>query len=329
MKKIRDFCRSKPSAAVGAVIVLLLIFVAIFADVLAPVKMAEGTLPSNILYKLEKPFWTLSEAQRTAQRASGTIYWLGTDNLGRDVLSYLIYGARTSVILCLGVSVLTTIVAVVIGTLSAVIGGWFDLIVQRFVDAFTCIPGMLLSMILMSMIGNGMWQLIFVMSIPGGIGQSRLIRSAVLAVKDAGYCRSSDILGGGTGWKMLRHVIPNIMPIIIVTAAGGLGGTVMMEASMNFLGYGVKVGTPSWGYMITNQGRANMYSAPQLCLYPGICIAVMVLAANLFGDGLRDYLDPKLQGGVGTCRTDKLRKIAAKFKKQFEDSRNAASDAVK
>ena len=324
MKKIRDFCRSKPSAAAGAAVVLLLILVAVFADALAPVKMEAGTLPSNILYKLEGPYWTLSETKQALQASSGTIYWLGTDNLGRDVLSYLIYGARTSVILCLGVSVLTTLIAVVIGTLSAVIGGWFDLIVQRFVDAFTCIPGMLLSMILMAMIGNGMWQLVLVMSIPGGIGQSRLIRSAVLAVKDAGYCRSSDVLGGGRGWKMLHHVVPNIMPIIIVTAAGGLGGTVMMEASMNFLGYGVKVGTPSWGYMITNQGRANMYSAPQLCLYPGICIAVMVLAANLFGDGLRDYLDPKLQGGVGSYDTKKIRKIAAKHRKAFEDSQASA-----
>ena len=208
----------------------------------------------------------------------------------------------------------------VIGTLSAVLGGWFDLIVQRIVDAFSCIPGMLLSMILMSMVGNGIWQLIFVMSLPGGIGQSRLIRSSVIAVKDAGYCRTSDVLGGGNLWKMLRHVVPNIMPIIIVTAAGGLGGTVMMEASMNFLGYGVKVGTPSWGYMITNQGRANMYSAPQLCMFPGICIAVMVLAANLFGDGLRDYLDPKLQGGVGTYDTKKIKKIADKYRKEFEES---------
>ena len=257
MSKIKDFCRAKPSAALGAVVILLLILVAIFADVLAPFKMELGT------FKLKKPWWALSEIDKAMEQANGTIYWLGTDNLGRDVLSYLIYGARTSVILCLGVSVLTTFIAVVIGTLSAVLGGWFDLIVQRIVDAFSCIPGMLLSMILMSMVGNGIWQLIFVMSLPGGIGQSRLIRSSVIAVKDAGYCRTSDVLGGGNLWKMLRHVVPNIMPIIIVTAAGGLGGTVMMEASMNFLGYGVKVGTPSWGYMIHEPGpRQYVFRAP-------------------------------------------------------------------
>lgn len=317
MKKIIDFFRTKPLAGVGALIILLMIFIAIFADVLAPVKMQNGTLPGNILEKLVHPYWMLSADEKAKQVNNGLIHWFGTDNLGRDVLSYLIYGARTSVILCLGVSTLSTFVAVIIGTLSATIGGWFDLIVQRFVDAFQCIPAILLSMILMSMLGNGIVQLILVMSIPSGIGQVRLIRSAVIAVRESGYIRSTELLGGSTGWKMNRHIIPNIMPIIITTLAGGLGGTVMMESSMNFLGFGVKVGTPSWGYMITNQGRANMYTAPYMCLAPGICISIMVLAANLFGDGLRDYLDPKLRGGVGTYNTKKIRKIAGKYLKKY------------
>lgn len=315
------FFRTKPLAGAGLAILLLLVLVAVFADALAPVKMQAGTLPGNILYKLEKPFWMLSADDRAKQLASGAVYWLGTDNLGRDVLSYLIYGARTSVILCLGVSILSTAVSVVIGTLSATIGGAFDLIVQRFVDAFQCIPGMLLSMIIMNMLGNGMIQLIIVMAVPGGIANSRMIRSAAISVRDSGYVRSSGLLGAATMWKMFQHVLPNILPIIIITAAGGLGGTVMMEASLNFLGYGVPVGTPSWGYMITNQGRANMFSAPYLCLFPGVCIAIMVLAANLFGDGLRDVMDPRLQGGVGTYDSRKLRRIAAKYAKLFENSR--------
>lgn len=323
-KAIRHFYKTKTMAGVGLVILILLVLVAIFADVIAPVKMQAGTLPGNILYKLVKPFWMLSAEDQAEQIASGTIYWLGTDNLGRDVLSYLIYGARTSVVLCLGVSILSTLVSVVIGTLSATIGGLFDLIVQRFVDAFQCIPGMLLSMIIMNMMGNGMIQLIIVMAIPGGIANSRMIRSAAISVRNSGYVRSSELLGAATMWKMMRHVLPNILPIIIITAAGGLGGTVMMEASLNFLGYGVPVGTPSWGYMITNQGRANMFSAPYLCLFPGICIAIMVLAANLFGDGLRDVMDPRLRGGVGTYDTKKIKKIAAKYARKFEESRRKA-----
>ncbi len=309
--------KTKPLAGVGIIVLFVFVLIAIFADQLAPVKMQAGTLPGNIIYKLVKPWWMLSEQEKAKEIASGTIYWLGTDNLGRDVLSYLIYGARTSVILCLGVSLISTFVSVIIGMLSATVGGWFDLIVQRFVDAFTCIPGMLLSMIIMNMMGNGMIQLIIVMSVPGGIANSRMIRSAAMSVRDSGYVKSSELMGAATMFKMLQHVLPNILPIIIITAAGGLGGTVMMEASLNFLGYGVAIGTPSWGYMITNQGRANMFTAPYLCLFPGICIAVMVLAANMFGDGLRDVLDPRLRGGVGTYDSKKINKIAKKYLNQF------------
>lgn len=314
---IKHFIRKKPMAAAGLAVLILLVLVAIFADVIAPYKMLNGSLSGSILHKLEKPFFLLTQAEQTAAQASGNVYLLGTDNLGRDVLSYLIYGARTSVILCIGVTILSTAISVLIGTLSAVIGGWFDLIVQRFVDAWQCIPGMLISMIIMNVLGNGLAQLIIVMSVPGGIAMSRMIRSAAFAVKDSGYARAATLLGGGTLWKTVRHVLPNTLPLIITTAAGGLGGTVMMEASLNFLGFGVDPGTPSWGYMITNQGRANMYTAPWLCLFPGICITLMVLAANMFGDGLRDMLDPRLRGGVGTYNSKKIAKIAARQAKKL------------
>ncbi len=314
---IKRLFKTKPLAGIGIIIMILFVLIAIFADVLAPVKMQAGALPGNIIYKLYKPWFMLDEIQRAKELQGGTIFWLGTDNLGRDVLSYLIYGARTSVILCLGVSLLSTVVSVIIGMLSATIGGWFDLLLQRFVDAFTCIPGMLLSMIMMNLLGNGMIQLVIVMAIPSGIANSRMIRSAAMGVKDAGYVESSELLGAATGFKMMKHIFPNILPIIIVSAAGGLGGTVMQEASLNFLGYGVAIGTPSWGYMITNQGRANMFTAPYMCLFPGICITVMVIAANMFGDGLRDVMDPRLKGGVGTYNSRKISKIAKKYLNQF------------
>lgn len=313
----KRLARTKPLAMVGVVLMIFFVLIAIFADVLAPVKMQAGTLPGNIIYKLYAPWWMLDDVKRAKELAGGTIFWLGTDNLGRDVLSYLIYGARTSVILCMGVCALSTVVSVIIGMLSATIGGWFDLLAQRLVDAFTCIPGMLLSMILMNLMGNGMIQLVLVMAVPSGIANSRMIRSAVMGVKDAGYIRSSELLGAAAKFKMLRHILPNILPIVIVTAAGGLGGTVMQEAALNFLGYGVAVGTPSWGYMITNQGRANMFTAPYMCLFPGICITIMVLATNMFGDGLRDVMDPRLKGGVGTYDSRKIRKIAKKYLDKF------------
>ncbi len=314
---VKNFCKKKPLGAAGIVFLLLLVLVSIFADYLAPVKMEGGTLSTDIFHKLETPYIALNAEERAIARAGDDVFLLGTDNLGRDVLSYLIYGARTSVILCLSVTVLSTLISVVIGTLSAVIGGWFDLLVQRFVDAWQCIPGMLITVLMISMFGNGIWQMILVMSVPGGIGGSRMIRSAAMAVKDSEYVKISEMFGAGVLWKTIRHVLPNTLPLIITTAAGGLGGVIMMEASMNFLGYGVSVGTPSWGYMITNQGRANMYTAPWLSLYPGFLIMLMVLAANLFGDALRDVMDPRLQGGVGSYNSEKIKKLAARQLKKY------------
>ena len=185
-KAILHFMEKKTPGFIGLVILILLVLVAIFADVLAPVKMQQGTLPGNPLFNCTHPWWMLDDSQKQLEISMGTIYWLGTDNLGRDVLSYIIYGARTSVILCIGVTLLTTLVALVIGITSAVIGGWYDLIVQRIVDAWQCIPGMLISILIMNILGKGMLQMILVMAIPGGIGQSRLFRSAAMSMKDSG-----------------------------------------------------------------------------------------------------------------------------------------------
>ncbi|MDO4647250.1 MAG: ABC transporter permease [Eubacteriales bacterium] len=295
---MKQLIRKKPLGFIGLIILLFFLFLAIFADFLAPTSMVDGVLPSSILHKLEGP---------------SAEHLFGTDNLGRDVLSYLIYGARTSAILGICCTLLSVAISVVIGTLSAVIGGWFDLIVQRIVDAFQCIPSMLILLILMNMLGNGIPQLIFAMSVPGGITGSRMMRSAAISVKDSGYVKNCGLLGGGTMFKAFRHVIPNILPLIITNAASSLGGVILMEASLNFLGYGVTPGTPSWGYMITNQGKANMFVMPMLAVYPGLCIALMVFGATMFGDAVRDLLDPRLKGGVGTYNVNKLRKIAEKM----------------
>ena len=315
---VKDFCRKKPVGAAGLVFLIFLLLVAIFADVIAPTKMASGSLPTDIIHSLAKPALSMTSAERAEARAHNNLHWLGTDNLGHDVLSYLIYGCRTSVVLGICVTLLSTAISVIIGLLSAVISGWFDLIIQRIVDAWQCIPGMLITVLLMSMFVNGIPQLIIVMAVPGGIGGSRMIRSAAMAVKDSEYVKISEMFGSGVIWKTVKHVLPNTLPLIITSAAGGLGGVVMMEAAMNFLGYGVAIGTPSWGYMITNQGRANMYTAPWLSLYPGILIMLMVLAANLFGDALRDVMDPRLKGGVGSYNSEKIKKLAAKQLKKYD-----------
>lgn len=291
---LHELFHTKKLAAFGLCLLIFFLLVAIFADVIAPVKEVGGQLPTSVLDKLKPP---------------SLKHPLGTDSVGRDLLSYMIYGCRTSVILGIICTLLSTLVSLIIGVASAVIGGWFDLLIQRIVDAWQCIPGMLIMLIMMSILGNGLIQLIIVISIPAGIGGSRMVRSAAISVKDAGYSKMSTMLGGTAVWKMIQHVTPNILPIIIMNLAGSLGGVIMMEASMNFLGFGVAVNTPSWGAMLSGQGRSNMYVAPWLAMVPGIAIGIMVFASAMLGDGVRDILDPRLKGGVGSYAGNKLRKI--------------------
>ena len=303
MQLLKDLFRKKTVGGICLIILILFLFLAVFADVIVPTPMVNGTLPIDLTAARMPPFQSWEHP-------------LGTDTMGQDLLSYMIYGARTSVILCVCCTVLSTVISVVIGVLSAVIGGWFDLVIQRIVDGFGCIPQMLLLLLLMAMLGNGMPQMIFALSVPSGIGGSRMVRSSAMAVKDSVYCQTSDLLGGSVIWKCIKHVVPNIMPLVIISAAGSLGGVVMMEASMNFLGYGVDVGTPSWGYLITNQGRDYMLIHPLLAIAPGVLIALMVFASAMFGDGVRDVLDPRLKGGVGSYSSKKLRRAAQRLSRK-------------
>jgi len=300
--------KTKKVSFISMLILIMFILVAIFANVIAPQKMVNGTLVSNLIEGVKAP---------------SLQHLMGTDAMGRDLLSYMIYGARTSVILGISCTIISTIMSVIIGVASAVIGGKFDLFVQRFVDAWQCIPGMLIMLILMAIFGSGILQMILVISIPGGIAGSRMIRSAAFAVKDGNYCKMSKMLGGGNGWLMVVHVIPNIMPMILMNLANSLGGVIMMEATLNFLGFGVDANTPSWGYILTSQGRTKMYTAPWIGLAPGIAITLMVFAAAMFGDGVRDILDPRLKGGMGTFDTYKIRKIAAKYAAEAKKKANA------
>ena len=296
---LSELFRTKPLAGLGLVILVFLVLVAIFADQLAPYPMVDGQLQVDVLNKL---------APMSVEHP------LGTDTLGRDLLSYLIYGARTSVILCVACTILSTVLSTIIGVSSAVLGGAYDMVVQRFVDAWQCIPATLILLILMVLMGNGTIQLILAISVPAGIAGSRLVRSAAMSVKDSGYMKMSDMLGSKPLWKMWHHVLPNILPIIIINMAGSLGGVVMQEASLNFLGYGVDPGTPSWGYLITQQGRMYLFKYPMLAVAPGLLIALMVFASAMFGDGVRDIRDPRLKGGVGSYSSKKLKKISDRYK---------------
>ena len=305
MKFLKDLFRKKPIGGLSLVVLFIFLFMAIFADLIAPTPMANGILPMDLTAARMPPF-------------TSAAHILGTDRMGQDLLSYMIYGARTSVILCVCCTLLSTLISVVIGVLSAVIGGKFDLVIQRIVDAFGCIPQMLLLLLMMAVLGNGMPQMIFALSVPSGIGGSRMVRSSAMSVKDSVYCQTSDLLGGTTFWKCIRHVVPNIMPLVIISAAGSLGGVVMMEASMNFLGYGVAPGTPSWGALITGAGKELMFTCPWLCIVPGLAIAILTFSASMFGDAVRDLLDPRLKGGVGSYSGRKLDRIRARLNRREE-----------
>lgn len=290
--------RTKKIAFLGLAVLVFFVLVAIFADVIAPQKMVDGMLNSSLLEATLPP---------------SLQHPLGTDAMGRDLLSYMIYGARTSVILGISCTILSTMISVVIGIVSAIVGGRFDLVLQRFIDAWQCVPGMLIMLILMTMLGSGIIPMIIVLSVPGGIGGSRMIRSAAISVKDSGYCKMSKMLGGKNVWRMVHHVAPNILPLVLMNLANSLGGTIMMESTLNFLGFGVNINTPSWGYLLTSQGRSKMYTAPWIGLAPGLAITLMVFAAAMFGDGVRDVLDPRLKGGMGSFSRKKIRKIAARY----------------
>ncbi len=273
--------KEKPLGTFGLAIVLVLLIAGIFADWLAPYELGQIDLRSM----LEGP---------------STAHWLGTDNLGRDELSQIIYGARISVIIGLSATALTMAVSVVIGALSALIGGKFDLIVQRFVDAWMCIPGMLILLIMMSILGRGMWQLIVVIGIPGGIGGSRMIRSAVFAIRENAYVEAGRAIGGSTWTLLTKHILPNIMPVIIIGFSMMIGGVILMEAGLSFLGFGAPPGVPSWGRMLSIEGKKYMQAAPLLAVWPGLALSLVVYGTNMFGDAMRDLLDPRLKGGLGS-----------------------------
>ena len=272
--------KEHPLGAACGIIVLLLIFVAIFADVLAPYPYNEMHLYDML-------------------QGSSARYLLGTDQFGRDLLSRIIYGARLSIVVGLTATTLNVVVAVLIGGISGFLGGKLDLAVQRFVDAWVCYPGLLLLLTIMSIVGRGVPQIIVVLGIAGGIGGSRLVRGAVIGIKENVYFQAAEAIGSSRWRTLIRHVLPNIMPVIIIIFSINIGGVILSIASLSFLGYGLPIEVPSWGGMLSGEGRRFMEEAPHLAAWPGLCLTVTVYSLNMFGDAVRDLLDPRLRGAAG------------------------------
>ena len=272
--------KEQPLGAGCGIVVLILILVAIFADVLAPY-----------------PFWEAHLADR--MQGSSTRYLLGTDHAGRDLLSRLIYGARISLLVGLAATSVNVVVAILIGGISGFFGGKLDIAVQRFVDAWMAFPGLLLLLTIMSIVGRGLPQIILVLGIAGGIGGSRVVRGAVIGVKEKVYFQAAEAIGSSKWRTLVRHVLPNIAAPIIIIFTINIGGAIISAASLSFLGYGLPVQIPDWGAMLSREGRQYMESAPWLALWPGLCLTLTVYSLNMFGDAVRDLLDPRLRGGVG------------------------------
>ena len=272
--------REKPLGTAGGIIVLLMLLTAILADVIAPFPYQEIHLNDFLI-------------------PPGGMYLLGTDSLGRDVFSRIIYGARLSLYVGLLASLLNVILASLIGIPSGYIGGKYDLVVQRVVDALMSIPGLILLITVISVVGTGVIQVIVVMGVVGSFGSSRLMRSAAIAIRENVYFDAARAVGSSTGHIIWRHALPNIMPIMIISFSIGVAGAILAEASLSFLGVGIPPPYPSWGRMLSLEGRRYMREAPWLAIWPGVALTIAVYGLNVFGDAVRDLLDPRLRGGAG------------------------------
>jgi peptide/nickel transport system permease protein len=274
--------KEKPLGTVGAVILLVLLLAGIFADVIAPY----GYNDVNFAVRLKPP---------------GSGHLLGTDNLGRDIFSRIVYGARISMIVGFGVSLLGTAISVLLGSISGYFGGFIDALIQRFVDAMMCLPSLVVLLTVIAITGPGLVPLTLVLGIQSGLGgRVRVIRSAVISVKRNLYMEAAETIGVKPAQKIWRHILPNIMAPVIVMFTMSMGTAIISEATLSFLGFGVPPPAPSWGSMLSLSGRSYMLVAPWMAFWPGLCLCVAAYGMNMLGDALRDLLDPRLRGGPGS-----------------------------
>jgi len=298
--------KEKPMGTFGGVIVLLLLVVGLSASWLAP----HGYNAIDLYNRLKPP---------------STGHILGTDQLGRDELSRIIYGARVSLIIGLGASAISTAIAAVIAITSGYLGGNFDILVQRVVDAWLSFPSLILLLSAMALLGPGVWQVTLVLGIATGIGGSRIIRSGVITIKSNIYIEGARSIGASTFQVLYNHILRNMIPFLVIYFTVMMAGMILAEAGLSFLGFGIPPPYPSWGGMLSLEGRTYMLQSPWLALWPGLSLSLVVYGVNMFGDAVRDLLDPRLRGGVGTYigigEKGKKLKISRKIQHRKEGKR--------
>ncbi|MBI5629103.1 MAG: ABC transporter permease [Candidatus Rokubacteria bacterium] len=229
----------------------------------------------------------------------GAQFWMGTNNLSRDIWSRVVYGARVSITVGFGAVLLGNALATAIGITSGYFGGKYDMAVQRVVDAWQSFPFLVVILSLMAVLGPGMLNVILALGILGAAAASRVIRGATISVLQNAYIEAARAMGAGHLRIMLRHVLPNVAATILILATIGLGGAILAESALSFLGFGVPPPYPSWGAMLSGSGRSYMYRAPWMAIWPGAAISLAVFGFNMLGDALRDVLDPRLRGAGG------------------------------
>lgn len=277
---IPHLARHNPLAAVGVVLVVLFVACAVFAPWIAPQDPAQIDLPN----RLHPP-------------SSGHAF--GTDELGRDILSRVIWGARISMFVGSSVVAGSLFLGLIIGSLAGYYGGGIDRFVNIvLMNAFLSFPGILIAIAFVAFRGPGIFNLVLALSLGGWVGYARLVRAQVLAVREREFVEAARALGAGDLRILLRHILPNIIQPVIVQAAIGMAGAILAEATMSFLGLGVPPPTASWGSML-NDARSHLFDAPHLVLFPAATVMLAVLAFNFIGDALRDVLDPRSRIEVG------------------------------
>lgn len=275
MDKVHRLVRENKLAAVSAVIIILFVLAAIFAPVVAPYDPAKQDLVNRLQLPSAK-------------------HWLGTDELGRDVLSRIIYGARVSLVIGLVPTAISMTIGTILGLMAGYMGKKVDFIIMRFADIMLAFPSLLLAMVIMYTLGASLINIFIALSLIQWAGTARVVRSQTLSLKEKEYVEAARSIGVSK-WKiMFRHILPNCLPSLIVLFTLNIPGNILSESSLSFLGVGAKPPSTSWGLMVT-RGKAYLFNDPVLALAPGVAILILVLAFNFFGDGLRDVIDPYLK----------------------------------
>ncbi|MFQ6132658.1 MAG: ABC transporter permease [Armatimonadota bacterium] len=276
----RDLARNKPAVAAAAVLGLF-----ILVALIAPVVARHDPYAIDLDRRLQAPAWAGGEWS----------YPLGCDQVGRDLLSRIIYGSRTSILLGVAIVLITLAVGVALGSVAGYAGGWLDVVLSRIVDVLLAFPLLVFALGMMAVLGPGLLNLVIVLAFKGWVDFYRVARAEVMSLKAADFVEAARALGLGRATIVVSEILPNVLPSVIVLATLRMAVIIIAEASLSFLGLGVQPPAPAWGTMI-NEGRPYMLNAWWISTFPGLAILALVLAINLFGEGLRDALDPRLRG---------------------------------